>query len=67
MPANFMVMNNFTYWKLSETYITGAACPEQYKQAIRGIFEKGVTVWSNPANIGTIDIADNTPLEGITL
>jgi hypothetical protein len=67
MPANFMVMEKFTYWELKETYITGASCPEQFKQAIRGIFEKGVTVWSNPADIGTIDIADNAPLEGITL
>lgn len=67
IPDNFMVMENFTYWKLSETYITGADCPEQFKQTIRGIFEKGVTVWSNPANIGTIDMADNAPLEGIVL
>lgn len=67
MPNNFMVMENFTYWKLRETYITGANCPEGFKQAIRGIFEKGVTVWSDPANIGTIDLADNAPLEGIVL
>lgn len=67
MPANFMVMQNFTYWKLRETYITGAQCPEQFKQALRGIFEKGVTVWSNPAKMGNIDLADNLPLEGITL
>jgi len=67
MPATFQVMTHFTYWKLSETYITGASCPEQFKQAIRGIFEKGVTVWKNPNDIGTIDIANNQPLEGITL
>jgi hypothetical protein len=67
MPANFMVMENFTYWKLKETYITGANCPENFKQAMRGIFEKGVTVWSNPEHIGTLDMADNQPLEGISL
>lgn len=67
MPANFMVMEKATYWKLAETYITGATCPEQYKQALRGIFEKGVTVWSNPDHIGNIDWADNAPLKGITL
>jgi len=38
-----------------------------FKQAIRGIFEKGVTVWANPADIGTIDIGDNAPLEGVIL
>lgn len=67
IPASLMAMSKFTYWKLSETYITSAPMPEYFKQAIRGIFEKGVTVWANPADIGNIDIADNVPLEGITL
>jgi len=65
MPESFMVMEKFTYWKLKETYITEAHCPEAFKQVIRGIFEKGVTVWKNPNDIGTIDIADNAPLGGI--
>ena len=67
MPDSFMVMEKFTYWKLKETYITGASCPETFKQVIRGIFEKGVTVWKNPNDIGNIDIADNAPLAGVTL
>lgn len=67
MPENFMVCENFTYWKLRETYITSSACPETFKQTLRGIFEKGVTVWNNPADIGQIDIADNAPLTGVTL
>jgi len=67
MPDNFMVCENFTYWKLKETYISSSECPESFKQVLRGIFEKGVTVWSNPSDIGNIDIADNAPLEGIQL
>lgn len=67
MPASFRVMQKFTYWKLRETYITSSACPESFKQAIRGIFEKGVTVWSDPNDIGWIDIADNEPLDGVVL
>lgn len=67
IPDSFMVMEKFTYWKLKETYITEASCPESFKQVIRGIFEKGVTVWANPADIGNIDIADNAPLGGVTL
>jgi hypothetical protein len=67
IPAGFMVMEKFTYWKLKETYITQANCPESFKQVIRGIFEKGVTVWKNPNDIGNIDIADNAPLGGVTL
>ncbi len=67
MPDDFRVMEKFTYWKVKETYITSAACPEFYKMVLRSIFEKGVTVWTNPAYIGTIDIADNEPLSGVTL
>lgn len=67
MPASLMVMSKFTYWKLAETYLTSAPMPEMFKQAIRGIFEKGVTVWKNPDDIGVIDTANNEPLNGITL
>lgn len=67
MPASLKVMEKFTYWKLKETYITEAQCPEAFKQAVRGIFEKGVTVWSNPSDIGNIDLADNEPLAGVYL
>lgn len=67
MPTDLKCMTKFTYWKLRETYITSSTCPEMFRQTIRGIFEKGVTVWSNPSDIGTIDIGDNDPLEGIHL
>jgi hypothetical protein len=67
MPSDFQVMEKFTYWKLRETYITSSSCPETYRQTIRGIFEKGVTVWANAADIGNIDMADNAPKTGITL
>lgn len=67
MPSGFLVCEKFTYWKLKETYITSSACPESFKQVIRGIFEKGVTVWKNPTDIGNIDIADNAPLAGVSL
>ena len=59
-------MEKFTYWKLSESYLKGNI-PELYKQTIRGIFEKGVTVWTNPDDIGFIDIADNEPKRGFWL
>lgn len=67
IPDDLMVMEKFTYWKLLETYISQAAMPEAFKQIIRGIFEKGVTVWRNPTDIGNVDIGDNAPLEGISL
>lgn len=66
-PASLMVMAKFTYWKMLETYIFATTMPENMKQIIRGIFEKGVTVWANPADIGVTDMADNDPLPNITL
>lgn len=65
-PTNLHAMSRFTYWKMSETYIGTSPMPETYKQAIRGIFEKGVTVWRNAGDIGMIDTADNTPSGGIS-
>jgi hypothetical protein len=62
-----MVMTKFTYWKLKETYIRTAPMPESYRQAIRGMFEKGVTLWADPDDIGVIDMADNKALDGVTL
>ena len=58
-PENLMCMTRFTYWKMKETYITDARCPEPIKQAIRGIMESGVTVFKNPDDIGTVDPGEN--------
>lgn len=66
IPQDLKCMTKFTYWKLQETYIKSSFVPEGFKQAIRGILEKGVTVWTNPDDIGVIDIADNEPLTGIS-
>jgi hypothetical protein len=65
-PVTLRTMSKFTYWKMTETYIKAGPMPEAFKQAIRGIFEKGVTVWVDPNDIGNIDIAENTPLGGIS-
>jgi len=65
-PSSLMVMNKFTYWKMLQSYITAAGMPEGFKQVIRGIFEKGVTVWANPSEMGNVDMADNQPLTGVS-
>ena len=67
LPADMQCMTHFTYWKLRETYVASAQCPEQFKETIRGIFEKGVTVWRNPNDIGNIAMTDNLPVGGFTL
>ena len=67
IPADMQCMTHFTYWKLRETYVASAACPEAFKETIRGIFEKGVTVWRNPADIGNIAMTANLPIGGFTI
>lgn len=64
MPA-LKVMNHFSYWKVSETYITCAKANEAEKDAIRGVLEKGVTVWGNPSEIGNIAPVANAPMYNI--
>ena len=59
VPASLMCCKNFTYWKMTQCYIFSSSVPEEYRQTIRGIFEKGVTVWTDPAKMGRIDVADN--------
>lgn len=67
IPDNFQVMTHFTYWQTQETVINSATCPEMFRQTIRGIFEKGVTVWNRKDDIGNIDTAVNKPLGGVVL
>jgi hypothetical protein len=64
IPSTLSVMSKFTYWKMTQTYIASAGMPESFKQVIRGIFEKGVTVWVTPSDIGNVDHADNAPIVG---
>lgn len=65
LPGNLMAMSNFTYWKLHELYVRSSTCPEEYRLTVKGIFESGVTVWTDPDKIGVTDYADNVPLGGI--
>ena len=67
LPSDYQCMGRFTYWKLRETYIRSALCPEVFKTTIRGIFEKGVTVWGNADDNGNIAMTDNRPLKGFAL
>lgn len=64
-PADLKCMNHFTYWQLQDAVIYGNL-PEAFRQALRGIFESGCTVWSNPDEIGRIDYAVNTALSGVS-
>jgi hypothetical protein len=65
MPVSLMTNENFTYWKLSEVYLVSGDMPQTFKGAIRGIFEKGVTVWRDPDKMGQVNIGDNPVIGGI--
>ena len=64
-PKDFMAMEKFTYWKMLDTSIICSTADEGVKNAIRGIFEKGVTVWREPMDIGRIYGASNAPIPNI--
>ena len=54
------VMKHFTYWKLEEVWCSGAAdVLEGAQSAIKDIMTAGVTVWSDPNEIGKVSIHDN--------
>lgn len=63
-PASLQCMEKFTYWQMQECYVRGTL-PEQARLTIKGMFERGVTVWAAPEYIGVTDWADNEPLPGI--
>ena len=65
-PTDFMAMEKYTYWKMQDTAIICSDADEGVKNAIRGIFEKGVTVWREPTDIGKVYGRDNAPLPNIT-
>lgn len=58
-PNTLSLMTDFTYWKLAECYLINTSIPEGFKSTVRGIFEKGVTVWRSPQRIGYVNIRSN--------
>lgn len=66
-PASLQVMSKFTYWKMTNVTLLRAPIPEGMRNALRGIFEKGTTVFTNPNDIGVTDYGDNQAKTGITL
>lgn len=61
---HMLCMEHFAYWKLLETYVIAAPANESERQTIRGVFEKGVTLWDAPESIGNTAATDNAPCAG---
>lgn len=58
-PKTLSLMTEFTYWKMAECYLVDTTIPEGFKASVRGIFEKGVTVWRSPQRIGITNVRNN--------
>lgn len=65
LPDRLQVMDRFSYWKCQDVRITSSSCPQMYVDTLRGILEKGVTVWHSPMRdreyLGDVTL-DNTAI-----
>lgn len=65
---NFELMTVVTYWKLQNAIVTACGGDEGVRQIMRGIFEKGVSIWGSPAMLSynANQIAANRPITTIS-
>jgi len=54
IPNDLSLCKYWTYWKVQQLETSSALMNEDEKNVIKGIFAKGVSVWTNPDEIGTI-------------
>lgn len=59
MPDTLVFNHYYSYWKTVQLDVKTALMSETDKDAFRGIFAKGVTVWRNPTSIGNVLPTDN--------
>lgn len=57
--GNWNIGKYFTYWKLSDFWVTNLNVPDMYMDRLRFFLFGGVTVWRKPEYIGKINIYDN--------
>lgn len=61
---HMLCMTKFAYWKLLGSALTCAEANESERETMRGIMEKGVTLWDAPESIGSTALTDNAPRAG---
>lgn len=58
--SGFQVMRHFTFWKCSDVWLTSAeGVIESARRIIEQALRDGVTVWSDPDEIGEVSIYEN--------
>lgn len=54
------LMQHFTYWKANEVWLNvNVRGGDMVRDVFKQIFERGVTVWNSPTEIGEISVYDN--------
>lgn len=61
---NMLCMSKFAYWRAMGASLTCADANESERETMRGIIEKGVTLWDAPESIGNTAATDNTARDG---
>lgn len=61
---SMLCMTKFAYWRLLGAALTCAEANESERETMRGVLEKGVTLWDAPESIGNVDPKDNQPRDG---
>lgn len=64
-PKRLQCMDRFTYWKCLDVRLKSAKCPQMFIETIRGILEKGVTVWHEPLKEG--ELLDKVMVDNTTI
>lgn len=62
--SRMLCMTKFAYWRLLGAALTCADANESERETMRGIMEKGVTLWDAPESIGSTALTDNAPRTG---
>lgn len=61
---HMLCMSKFAYWRAVGASLTCAAANESERETMRGIIEKGVTLWDAPESIGNTAVTDNAARDG---
>lgn len=57
--SSLKVMKRYSYWKMQECYLRNSFATDTEIMAIKGILERGTTIWGNPNDIGASTVDDN--------
>lgn len=63
VPADLCLMSLGTYWQMPANTIQLVSGTESVRDTVRGIFARGVMVWSDPYLISGADFSTNLPLQ----